>query len=195
VRSPRAELLARIAKDDAARARLAAAGTLWEGYHPELEAIHRANVARLREIVAELGKWPGRSVVGDDGAAAAWRILQHAIGEPDTMRSLLPLVEAAAAAGEADPAHVAMLVDRVCVLEGRAQRYGTQYDWDPDGGDFMVPMVGIDAPDGVDARRAAVGLPPLEPRRPPPPDEPPPTDRAARAREMEAWARGVGWRR
>jgi hypothetical protein len=191
----RAELLALVGRDDATRARLAAAGTLWDGYHPEMEAVHRANAARLGEIVAALGGWPGRSAVGADGAEAAWRILQHAIGEPALVRALLPLVEAAAAAGEAAPAHVAHLVDRVRVLEGRPQRYGTQIDWDPEGALCMVPMVGVEDPEHVDTRRAAVGLPPLVWRRPPPPGEPPPADRAARARAMEDWARRVGWRR
>ena len=67
-------------------------------------------------------------------------------------------------------------------------------DWDARG--RMVPCVGIDEPDGVDARRAAVGLPPLRWERPASPDEPPPSPErlATRAAEAEAWAIRVGWR-
>lgn len=190
--SLRDELLALEAVDDATRARLAADGSLFDGYHPEMEAVHRKNAARLRAIVHEVG-WPGRALVGEEGASAAWRILQHAIGEPDLMRAMLPLVDAAAAAGEARPAEVAMLVDRIRVFEGRPQRYGTQLDWDPTG-TALVPMVGVEDPDTVDARRASVGLPPIHWRQEPPPDEPPPTDLAARAAAFEAWLRRTGWR-
>ena len=67
------------AEDDRVRARLAGDGSLFGAYHPEMEAVHRANAARLRVIVEEIG-WPGKSQVGEDGAHAAWHVLQHAIG-------------------------------------------------------------------------------------------------------------------
>jgi uncharacterized protein DUF6624 len=186
-----AELIALIAEDDAVRARLAADGSLFRGYHPEMEAVHRANAARLRAIVAASG-WPTRSSVGEEAASAAWRILQHAIGEPAFVRAMVPLVRDAAARGEASAAELAMLEDRIAVNEGRLQRYGTQYDWDPTF-TAMVPMIGVEEPDGVEERRRSVGLPPMVWRRPPP-GEPPPGDWAARQAEMDAWARRCGWR-
>ena len=139
--------------DDATRARLAADGTLWGEYHPEMEAVHRKNAARLRAIVGEVG-WPGRSAVGEDGAHAAWRILQHAIGEPDLMRGMVPALERAAAEGEARSADLAMLEDRIRVFEGKPQRYGTQFHR-PQGSLVPRPM---EAPAQVDARRAQMGL-------------------------------------
>jgi len=193
--TPRDQLLAWIAEDDATRERLARDGSLFTaGYHPEMAAVHRTNADRLAGLIAANGgAWPARAQVGADGASAAWRIAQHAIGEPARMRAWLPLVQAAAATGDANPAEVAMLEDRIRVLEGRPQRYGTQYDWNATG-DAMVPMMVVEDPDGIDERRRAVGLPAMEWRRPPPPGEPPPADPAARARELEAWARSVGWR-
>jgi hypothetical protein len=188
----RADLIEWIAEDDETRERLAREGSLFVGYHPEMEAVHRRNAARLREVLARVG-WPGRALVGQDGASAAWRIVQHAIGEPALLRGCLPLLQAAAAEGEADPAEVAMLEDRIRVFEGRPQRYGTQYDWSSDGM-AMVPMVGIEAPESLAQRRAAVGLPPMVWRNPAPTGSAPPADRAARQAEMEAWARRVGWR-
>jgi hypothetical protein len=157
-----------------------------------MEAVHRANAARLRALVDAHG-WPAWSKVGDEAASAAWRIVQHAIGEPDFQRAMLPVLAAAAEAGDVDPAEVAMLDDRIRVFEGRPQRYGTQVDWN-DAGDAMVPMGTVDDPDTVDERRAAVGLPPIAWRQPPPPDEPPPTDLAERRRDYEAWLRRTGWR-
>jgi hypothetical protein len=189
----RRELLELIADDDRLRAELARDGSLFDGYHPRMAALHRRNVARLRALI-ELHGWPGRSLAGEDGAAAAWRIVQHAIGEPDFMRAGLVLLRDALQKGEADRVHVAMLEDRIRVFEGRPQLYGTQYDWD-DEHKAMVPAIGIEAPEQVDERRRAIGLPPIEWRRPLPDDEPPPIQkRAERAAEMEAWARRTGWR-
>ncbi len=188
----RAELLKWIAEDDETRERLARDGSLFVGYHPEMEAVHRRNAGRLCEVLTRVG-WPGRSLVGEDGASAAWRIVQHAIGEPALLRGCLPLLLAAAAEGEADPAEVAMLEDRICVFEGRRQRFGTQFDWCEDGA-AMVPMVGVDAVESLAERRAAVGLPPMEWRRLPTRGELPPADVTARRAEIEVWARRVGWR-
>jgi hypothetical protein len=188
----RDELLALVADDDRVRGRLAEDGSLFGAYHPEMEEVHQRNAARLRAIVGEIG-WPGRSEVGEDGAHAAWRILQHAIGEPDLMRGMLPALAEAAAAGEASRAELAMLEDRIRVLEGRPQRYGTQYDWD-EAGMWMVPIGAVEDPAKVDTRRRAVGLEPMVWRKPPPPDEPPPDDVEARRRDMDEWARRVGWR-
>lgn len=183
------ELLDLIARDDALRAELAAAGVLFDGYHPRMAALHRANAARLRELIAQHG-WPSRARVGEAAARAAWRIVQHAIGEPEFMRAMLPIV---AADPDADAIEVAMLDDRIRVFEGRMQRYGTQYDWNAEG-TALVPMVGVADPEHVDARRKEIGLPPLEWVRVPEPDERAPRDPAAKAREAEAWLRRVGWR-
>jgi hypothetical protein len=186
----RDELLRLIGDDDATRDRLAATGALFDGYHPEMEAVHRRNAAALRALIARHG-WPGRRLAGDDGAEAAWRIAQHAIGEPDFLRAAWRLLEQAVAVGDADPAWAAMMEDRIRVFEGRPQRYGTQYDWDDAG--RMVPMVGVEEPDQVDARRAAVGLGPMVWELPAPEDEPRP-DPARRSGELAAWAARVGWR-
>lgn len=189
------ELLALIAEDDATRNRLAHDGELFRhGHHPEMAAVQRANVRRLAALVAAYG-WPGHGKVGKDAAAAAWRILQHAIGEPALMRALAPHLYAAAARGDADPAHAAMLEDRIAVCEGRPQRYGTQSDWD-EALTAMVPSIGVLEPEHVDARRAKVGLPPLVWRRPVPEDQlaHAPQNWHARQAEIEAWARAVGWR-
>ncbi len=188
----RDELLALIAEDDRMRERLAGDGSLFHGYHPEMEEVHRRNAGRLRAIVGDIG-WPGRSAVGEDGAHAAWRILQHAIGEPELMRGMLPALAQATAAGEASRSDLAMLEDRIRVLEGRPQRYGTQYDWD-EAGMWMVPVGTVEDPASIDVRRKAAGLAPMVWRRPAPPDEAPPDDVEARRREMDEWARRVGWR-
>lgn len=189
----RRELLELVAADDSLRAKLAREGSLFDGYHPEMEALHRRNAARLRDIIRQHG-WPGKSLVGPDGAAAAWRIVQHSIGEPEFMRTCAELLEAAVQGGEADGAHLACLVDRIRTFEGRPQVYGTQYNWNAER-DAMVLVNGVEDAATVEERRRKVGLGPIEWRRAPPPGEPPPKHGGEEdERRAEAWARSVGWR-
>ncbi len=192
----RDELLAMEAEDRRVRAALIAEGALGDGYHPRMAEVHNRNADRLSAIIDRHG-WPGRGLVGEDAARAAWFVLQHAIGQPALQRRGLVLLREAAARGDASAIGVAMLEDRIAFFEGRPQRYGTQYDWDERG--ELAPWA-IEDEAGVDERRRAVGLPPLaenthrlreEAARA---GEGPPRDWKKRRAEMEAWARQVGWR-
>jgi len=180
------------AQDLRVREELAAEGVLGEGYEPRMEAVHKRNAARLEEIVNEHG-WPGRTLVGDDGAEAAWRTLQHAISRPDLLRRYLPLLQAAAAAGEIPDWQPAYVLDRIRFFEGRSQVYGTQYDWDEEGFSTLWP---VEEPEHVNERRKGVGLPPLvEAGARSRLHKPVPREQVKARREaMEAWARAVGWR-
>jgi hypothetical protein len=113
---------------------------------------------RLVEILDAHG-WPGKSLVGEDGAEAAWTLALHTMPEADVLRRCLTLLRAAAAVGEAEPWQVAFLVDRLSLVERNVQVYGTTICRQADGG-FAPPL--LEDPDQVDARRRAVGLPPLE---------------------------------
>jgi hypothetical protein len=113
---------------------------------------------RLVQILDIYG-WPGRSLVGEDGAEAAWTLALHTMHDPDVLRRCLTLMRDAAAAGEADPWQVAFLVDRVSLAERNIQVYGTTICRQADGS-FAPPL--LEDPDRVDARRQTVGLPPLE---------------------------------
>jgi len=190
----RDELLAMEREDRETRARLEASGSLFRGYDDEMRAVHERNAKKLERNIETHG-WPGRSLAGADGAAAAWLVLQHAISRPSLMRLGLELVREAAAEGEAEPSQVAYLLDRIRTLEGRPQVYGTQYDWDPNGRLSPLP---IEDPQAIDERRAAVGLSPLAENtaamRRAASSEPPPSDWQERQQETEQWARSVGWR-
>lgn len=91
----------------------------------EWQRIDVANTDRLRVIVAEHG-WPGRSLVGDDGAHNAWLIAQPADRQLDFQREALGLLADAVLRGEAAERDLAYLADRVRTNEGREQVYGTQ---------------------------------------------------------------------
>ncbi len=144
----RDELLAMLERDQAART----------GAGGDLDAVDAANQARLVEVFDQHG-WPGWELVGHDGSTAAWAIVQHADLDVDLQRRGLALLEAAVAAGDASPGDLAYLVDRVRVADGEPQVYGTQ--WEPSASGEWRPRTPIEDEEGVDARRAEAGLPPL----------------------------------
>jgi hypothetical protein len=187
------ELLALEAEDLRIRAQLAGDGSGFQGYRPTMEAIHRRNAARLRAIITEFG-WPGRLLVGDEGAKAAWRIAQHAIGEPGFQRNCLALLQVAATRRDVPAWQPACLEDRIRLFEGRGQLYGTQFEPDAEG--YSVPSL-IDDPEHVDERRRRVGLRPLAERMKQAEWSEPmsPEARATFDREYLAWLRRVGWRK
>jgi hypothetical protein len=116
-------------------------------------SVDRANTSRMKEIVAAHG-WPGFALAGDDGAGAAWLLVQHADLHRDFQHQCFVLIERAVASGDAEPRHLAYLTDRLRVAEGRPQVYGTQMRV-VDG--KIVPG-NIEDPGHVDERRAAMGL-------------------------------------
>jgi hypothetical protein len=112
------------------------------------------DAAALRQIVVRYG-WPTKSLVGAEGASAAFLIAQHnASLQPEALRLM-----GALPAGEVSPSDLAMLEDRVRVSQGKPQRYGTQLAF-ADSGRRMV-FDSIEDVAHLDERRAAAGLPPM----------------------------------
>jgi hypothetical protein len=114
---------------------------------------------RLAAIIDSAG-WPGRSLVGEDGADAAWAIAQHADRHQDVRRSWVPLIAEAVKSAEADPRHLSRLTDRVSMVDGRPQQYGT-YAHRLENGEIEWDIPGDGTVEEIDARRRAIGLPPL----------------------------------
>jgi hypothetical protein len=123
----------------------------------EYARIDVANTDRLRVIIAEHG-WPGRALVGDEGAEAAWLIAQHADHQLDFQREALALLERAVHEGDAPTSHLAYLTDRVRMNEGRPQLFGTQVADITNGVASPWP---IEDEEHVDQRRANAVLEPL----------------------------------
>jgi hypothetical protein len=189
-------LVAAARRDLDTRTRLAASGELFNGYHPEMEAVHDENAALLTRVFDDIG-WPGRREYGDDGAGAAFLILQHAIGHPDLQRRGLTLLLDAIPEGQANPLDVAYLSDRISIFEGGAQTFGTQFDWDANG---QLSPATVRDPETLDERRASVGLPPMAETiahmraDAAAEGDTAPADLAERRAAYDAWARKVGWR-
>lgn len=122
------------------------------------EAIDRQNTARLKSLIDKCG-WPRREDVGSDGLSAAWLIVQHADDDVAFQSTVLKTVKRAHARGDAESDKLALLEDRVAIAHNKPQVYGTQFKVVPPCGLEPLPM--RDARN-VDARRAALGLGPLE---------------------------------
>jgi hypothetical protein len=120
-----------------------------------VEELDRKHRTRLREIIGRHG-WPGKSLVGMDGAQAAWLLVQHSDQDRGFQKQCLALMTAAPK-DEVDARNVAYLTDRVLLAEGKKQRYGTQLQGE--SGTFKPRP--IEDPAKVDNRRAEMGMEPL----------------------------------
>lgn len=122
------------------------------------DSVFLSHIGRAKEILGEKG-WPGFDLVGEDGSQGMFLIVQHADADPAFQKKALGLLKASYEKGQASGEHVAYLVDRVRVAEGRPQVYGTQLEYD----DRACPYPGkIENEAQVDSRRAKVGLDPLD---------------------------------
>lgn len=170
-------------------------GSLYDGYTEEMESLHIGNAEALNKIIDEHG-WPGRSLVGKDGADAAIVIAQNSISKPNLQRQFLVEIKKAVAKGEATPIQEACLEDRILFNQGKACLYGMLFDWDKDGN----LVANVDDEVKVDERREKLGLLPLsealKKHRKEIEEEgggPPANIQEHKRMELE-WARRVGWR-
>jgi hypothetical protein len=120
-----------------------------------MRRIDTENTERLREIVERHG-WPTYTLVGKDGANAAWLLVQHAERSPKFQRKCLDLM-AKVPRNEISQRDLAYLTDRVLLAEGKKQVYGTQFTW-VNGKCKPRPL---EDEANVDQRRKGVGLEPL----------------------------------
>lgn len=112
----------------------------------EWKAVDDANLARMKEIVAEHG-FPTVEMVGARGVHEAWLLVQHADSDHAFQKDMLERLRALNLPWLAGD--VAFLTDRVRVGDRAPQVYGTQYGWP------------IEDREHVDERRAQAGLEPL----------------------------------
>jgi len=152
--------------DDAFRNSLLSAAGITAGspLAPELGAQGESEVAsanadttileQLRSLAQTRGStWPTRTVVGAAGVRAVWMLAQRDTALERT--ALHRMMESGP--DEALPADVAVLEDRVRLLSGRKQLYGSQLRM---VNGKLVPAP-IEDSAHVDMRRDAAGLPPL----------------------------------
>lgn len=195
----RQTLIEAVERDRTTRQMLSDSGALMggeSGINPVMEMVHSDNAGLLDQVFDDIG-WPGRDKVGDDGAAAAIVIIQHAVSSPMMLRRAIRLMLPEIPKGNASAMDAAYLSDRIAVYEGRPQLYGTQFDWDDKG---QLSPATMDNPKEVDERRKKLGLPNMAETTKRMREgaakagEKAPTDLKQRRAAFDGWARHVGWR-
>ena len=177
------------------RDELVRSGQLFEGYNEEMESLHNKNAEALNEIIEQIG-YPTISKIGAEANEAAWLVIQHSIGKPEFMKKCAALLEKAVTDEQADAKHLAYLTDRIAVLEGKPQLYGTQFDWDANGELSASPL---DDFEKVNQRRKTLGLNSLAEqttkirKQAAAENEKPPVDLKVRKEEFDLWRKKVGW--
>ncbi|PIS05636.1 MAG: hypothetical protein COT81_00115 [Candidatus Buchananbacteria bacterium CG10_big_fil_rev_8_21_14_0_10_42_9] len=127
-----------------------------------VEKVDQGNVAKLKEIIKQIG-WPTISKVGQEASNAAFIIVQHADFDRNFQGEALQMMLKARSEDneDVDGDNIARLTDRILVGESDdnneqpEQLYGTQHDSNGN----LIP---IKDQANVDARRSELGMPPLE---------------------------------
>jgi len=190
----RKQLISMKEKDLEMRNTILKRGGLYEGYDESMEALHIENAETLDKIINDNG-WPGKSLVGEDGAKAAFLIAQHAISKPELQRLFLSHLKTAVLDGEANPVQEACLEDRILFNEGKPCLYGMLFDWDESGN--LVANVDDEA--AVNERRKKLGLDTLaealQKHRKEIEEEGggPPSNIQEHKIKAKEWAKRVGW--
>ena len=123
--------------------------------------IDRANTARLKVLFAQCG-FPDAEKHGERAERDAWLLVQHADHDRAFQKQTLALLEKIAAErGEPVGRNFAYLSDRVATAERRPQLYGTQLMSLPEQ-PCNIEFDRLDDREKVEARRAALNMPPLD---------------------------------
>jgi hypothetical protein len=128
-----------------------------KGIYKKMKAADSVNLVKVAAIIDKYG-WLGPDEIGDQCNTALFMVIQHA--DLSTQQRYLPTMRAAALKARIKARHLAMLEDRVNVFTGKKQIYGSQVFWDTWRSAYLLAP--LEDPDNVDARRSAVGLPPLK---------------------------------
>ncbi len=108
--------------------------------------------SKLDSILEVKGRYPGRSLVGNTLEITAWTVLQKA--DISVLEKYLPLLKEAVKTKDLHPQFLAASMDRIEVLKGLPQIYGTQYRM-VDGKEEAYPIRDMK---GVNDLRGGMGL-------------------------------------
>jgi hypothetical protein len=130
----------------------------WLRLFQRMKGIDQNNRRWIKRQLEELD-WFTISQFGEEADNNAFLLVQHATDDPDFMREIHMRFERLLPQGEIAPDNYALLTDRLAVMDGQPQPYGSQFECRNGVQSLQTPL--SDPEDVVDARRAEVGLPTL----------------------------------
>ena len=119
----------------------------------KMRIVDAVNQKRLKEIIALIG-WPAKELVGENASSGAFLVAQHAHEDLDFMKEAFSHIEADYRKQKASPSQYALMYDRIKMLEGKPQRFGTQFNKNSSG----CRAWKMEEPEKVDEYRAQMGL-------------------------------------
>ena len=128
----------------------------WQAKIDHVVEVDRENREWMKPLIEKHG-WLGKSLVGKDGANAAWLLAQHSDMDRKFQKQCLGLMEKMPK-GEVTPIQLGYLTDRVLVAEGKPQRYGTQIKLV----DGKPTPHNLEDPENLNKRRKEIGLGTIE---------------------------------
>ncbi len=123
-----------------------------ESAHNETVRLNKEYVEVIKKVISKFG-WLNEGEVGKIANQTLWIIVQHS--DLNTQQEFYPLMEKECENGNVSKEHLAKLVDRMLILEGKEQLYGTQFRTNKDFSYELYPIKDIEE---VDLRRSEVGL-------------------------------------
>jgi hypothetical protein len=118
--------------------------------------IDRENLTIVVSLIEKCGM-PTLKEVSKEQMLAIWLVFQH--GDNYHRKMYLPQLKKAAQNGDLRKSHMALMEDRILMMDGKPQIYGSQITDDRENGGWKI--YDLQNPETVDKRRAEIGMEPL----------------------------------
>ena len=118
--------------------------------------IDRENLVTVVSLIEKCGM-PTLKNVNQEQMSAIWLVFQH--GDNYHRKKYLPLLKKSAQNGDLGKGQIALMEDRILMMDGKPQVYGSQISEDRENGGWKI--YDLENPETVDKRRAEVGLEPV----------------------------------
>lgn len=118
--------------------------------------IDRENLVRVVSLIEKCGM-PTLNEVDQQQMSAIWLVFQHA--DNYHRKKYLPQLKKSAQNGDLRKSQIALMEDRILMMDGKPQIYGSQISQDRKNGGWKI--YDLQNPETVDKRRAEIGMQPL----------------------------------
>lgn len=121
-----------------------------DDYNPEID---KQNLIKVVSLIENCGM-PTTKEISTKQMSAIWLVLQHA--DNDNRKKYFPLLKKASENGDLKKSQIALMQDRILMMDGKPQIYGSQITENRETKEWEIYE--IKNPEFVDKRRAEVGL-------------------------------------